>query len=279
MNNPLATEIAALRSQLSRYHQEKESWFQKAQALQQQLKERIHNLKQQLQDSRESTHQIAALRKSRDAANQEVKLLVQKIKTLRESRKALLSKHPSKFAASCILHHMESLELKVETEALTPEQETRMMKKIHALKKQYGSQKEILATFSQIKLLSKAIAEKRKIANQHHGQLQAAIAEKNSPAFLQQSKEILELRSQQEATFQKFIAAKQKSLALNRQLKEKFSLLNAERKVLAENKKLHEFRKRQRNEDILKEKEREVEEKLRTKKHLTHEDLLVFQKG
>jgi len=281
MNSSLSTEIAALRKQVMQCHQEKESWFQKAQALQHQLKEKILSLKDQQQSSKHLHQQAAATKKSRDAANQEVKLLVQQIKTFQESRKALLAKQDAKqdrkLAASNILHQIESLELKVETEALTSKQESRMMKRIHELKKQHSNQKELLEIFSQINQLSKAIAEKRKVATHHHEQLLAALKEKKSPAFLQHSREILGLRKQQEESFQKFLEAKQHHATLLQQLKEKSAALQAEQSQFRLQKQQALQKKQQALAALLREKEKAVEEKLRTKKKLTNEDLLVFQ--
>lgn len=279
MSSQLAAEISALRSQLSRSHQEKESLFQKTREIQQQLREKILNLKQRQQKSSESRGNITAAKKSRDVANQEVQQLVQQIKSLQESRKALLAKHPSPLPATKILHHIEALELKVETEALTPEQESKMMKKLHELKKQYGSQKELLETFAQIRQLSRSIAEKRAIANQHHQQFLAAITERNSPEFLQQSKEILGLRKLHEASYQKFLEAKHLHATTLKQLKEKSAALLAARNTLAARRQQALQEKQQQLASLLKEKEKAVEEKLRTKKQLTNEDLWVFQRS
>ncbi len=282
---PLQQEIQELKSQLSALNKEKELYFQEKEELKAKLKLKMQSLKQGHASSKLSQKEINELRQQRDLLNKEVHELIQESKNLNEKKQEMLSKS-GMHDPERILRQIKALETKVETEALSINKEKEVMRQIRDLKKLHTINKETADLLKAMSELSKKIDDKRKKADEYHNKLKSLSKGTNYSQLRETSKEFLGLRKQQEQSFQKFIEAKTKVSEINSQLKNKFSLLSAEKKIIAVNKHQQEFRKQQRvserqqrEQEIIKEKQQQAEEKLKTKKHLTNEDLVVFQGG
>lgn len=293
-------EIAELRSQLDSVNKKKEEAFKNKEDLKKQLSELIKKVKGVGAEKKKEGTGINSLKKQRDQHNNNVKTLITEIKALNSEK----SKFPGKDTASKDFMHLkkeiEILEFKVEHEALSPSDEKKVMKKIKELKKYYDSAGESIAVIERINELSRKIEEEKKLADNFHNQLvEAQKGTMSFGALREVSKEIMAMRSKQEAEFANFIKLKQEFKELSEKLKQK--LVQSGYKPKQEkhhDKKPHphsqynrkkqqnprqhvhqevDSRKKQEQAKILQEKTKEVEEKLRTRKKLTTEDLLILQ--
>ncbi|HLC57815.1 MAG TPA: hypothetical protein VJH95_04540 [Candidatus Nanoarchaeia archaeon] len=276
----LHQEIQELHQQLAQLSKAKELYFSQQAELKKQLASGISGIKQQQKASLTSQQEIRNLRTSRDSLNQEVKHLIAQIKELNTKKQALFSKLQVKEDPKRTLKLIHDIDFKIQTEVLSAEKEKGLMKKIKDLKKAYGSQQEIVGLLNEISNMSGKINEKRKTADEVHKKLQNILATRqNLSSLIASSKGLLELRTRQQAAFNHFISAKSKFSELNKQLKEKLSLLHAEQKLLTA-KSHQKLADRQRSQEaLLQAKEKQVEEKLKNKKRLTNDDLLIFQRS
>jgi len=92
------------------------------------------------------------------------------------------------------------------------------------------------------------------------------------------SKDIDELKKEEESAFKQFTEFKTKFNEINQKLYEKLVEIRNIREELDKFKKIKRKEKETKEHEILKTKELDVEEKIKTRKKLTTEDLLVFQK-
>ena len=174
---------------------------------------------------------------------------------------------------------IEKLELSIETDAMSFENEKKVMKKIKALKKRFDVAKIANDFFDNIKIFSKDIDKVKKKANEAHLRIQnrAKESQKLHEGLVGNSKEIDKLKEEEEGAFEKFIEFKKKFSEVNDLLKEKLTKMNGITKKLESFKLKKEEEKILRDKFFIKKKEAEVEEKIKRGEKLTTEDLLVFQ--
>ena len=127
MQNDLKKEISELRNQLNLLNEEKEKWYKEQHNLKNTLQEEIRKIKVIKNTADKSGLEFKDFKKARDLENQNVKNLITKIKELREKRVLLLKKYNIKEPEK-VHSQIEQLEKKIETEALSPDQEKKMMK-------------------------------------------------------------------------------------------------------------------------------------------------------
>ena len=145
------------------------------------------------------------------------------------------------------------------------------MIQIKQLKKQLEEASEVQDLFKELKTVSNQIKETKDKAEEAHKKIIEAKKDQNTyEEFMKLTKQINELKKKQENAFGKFIDSKNKFSGINKQLKEKLKdakSINLKETIKVENKQAK----------VLEQKTKEVEEKLKKKKKLTTEDLLVFQ--
>ena len=178
-----------------------------------------------------------------------------------------------------IARQIEELEMKIQTDVMSFDKEKQLMKQIKDFKKKLEQMRGTMAALEDKKKLSKDIEKLKKDANSKHAEIQdlAKKSQEKHEEMLAKSKLIDELKVKEEEAFKSFIEQKTKFNEINEKLKEKLSELN---KLDQETKEIRKERESTRKETIekkLETKEKEVEEKIKHKRKLTTEDLLVFQ--
>lgn len=277
--NNLRKEILELKSNLNKLNSEKEIWFSKKEDLKKEVHLLIGELKKLKQSKDSSVNAFQAVKKERDFYNQQVKSLIAKIKVLNNERTELFKKYKIKVDPRIITERISLLEKKIETEALPFEKEQEMMKKIKIFKKQFGETQEIKKAYERIDSVSKEIEIARNKANDLHKSMQALKVSKDDyKGFIELSRKISLLKKEQEEAFMRFISLKKDFAQINSQLKNKLSQLEFIKKEQKDKfmKKLQEKKEKERKE--LEIKSNTVEDKIKNKKKLTRDDLLVFQK-
>lgn len=271
-------DISILRMNLEKKYQEKESWFQKKEALRKEVLQsitEIKTIKKALDQAKTIQNQLKA---QRDIHNQQTKALIVQIKPLQEEKKTQKKQNPW-ISIHRIQQTIERLDTKIETEVMEFEKEKQLMTKIKKLKKQLDEQLIALEGRQQYYQLSKEIREVKKKADDFHNQLHEAREKERQQfeEFIALTKKITGLKRQQEDAYQHFLALKQEYSTLAKDVKGKFQ---EKRRISAQRKEERlraEKQRQQRTQRLLEEKSKDIEEKLKSKKKLTTEDLIAFQ--
>ncbi|MBI2107100.1 hypothetical protein HYT57_03880 [Candidatus Woesearchaeota archaeon] len=276
MQNDLKKEISELKNQLNLLNEEKEKWYREQHKLKVTLQEEIKKIKVIKNIADKSGLEIKDARKARDSENHKVKSLITKIKELRERKVLLLKKYNVKEPEK-VHSQIEQLERKIETEALSPDQEKKVMKQINSLKKMFGKDSELEAVIQDIKDVSAKLDDAKKKADELHKKLQDTKKEGGYRGFKESSKKITEIKNKQQEAYHKFLDVKKKFLEVDEEIKGKLKLLNTQKK--SENVKREVEKKKVETMNIAKihRLAQKVEEKIKKGQKITTEDLLAFQ--
>ncbi len=270
------TEVSTLKSQLKEINQKKEYWFIRKEDLKKDINNLITKIKEIRSHNDTKKSEIQELKAQRDKFNSIVQELISKIKNLNEGKAKVYKEYNVKTDPSRIQQKINELESKVEIET-NFEKEKKLMEEIKKLKKVYDETSVVLKIADEANKLHKEIREARKKANEFHRQVQESARDSPYAIFTELSKKITETKTLQEQAFQTFIDYKNKYSKANEELKKRLDTLDMLNRVLNKNKEVKKIHETERNKKILKEKTRIVEEKLKNKKRLTTEDLLVMQ--
>lgn len=272
-------DLPSLRSKLEELRNKKEEWFKKKEDLKLDIANLIKQIKGLKNQSDSSSKSVSELKAERDKCNVEVHELIKKVKVLNKEKREKLAKSRLTVDPSTIKSQIQKLELRIETEAPSFEQEKRIMKQINSLKRQQVEAKDVMGTFDKLEKLSKQIDEAKAKAEGFHQQLKDRLNQnkKGYGEFMDISKRINELKVTQEKAFENFTKYKREFSEVNKLLRDKAAMKDAEKRAKAK-RRTDEKRARQDIEkQKLKEKADAVEEKLKEKKVLTTEDLIAFQ--
>ena len=275
----LKREIAVLRSELNQIDEQKESAFDAKDKISKQISDSIKRVKEAKSSRNKLTEEVKKLKEQRNQHNEEITTKIKDIKKLNQDKKDIEKKHKIKDNPSHIKEQIDNLELKIETQPMSFDKEKELMKRINALKKTYNEAKKISGVWDSQHKLSKEIDILKLEANKIHNDIQhkAKESQQKHEEVLSVSKEIDDLKVKEEESFKKFIDFKQKFNVINEQLKQKLMQLN-ELNGNVRSLKAEKFEMRQRRqEEILKNKEQLIEEKMKRGEKLTTEDILVLQ--
>lgn len=268
--------INQLRSSLDSINKEKEFWFRKKEA----IKKEIYNLILKVKEFKSKRDQdnvsIENFKRQRDKYNDEVKVLIKRLTKLNDEKEHILKKYNLRIDPSKIQEKINDLERKVETEA-DYKKEKKYMEEIKKLKKVYDESSETIALGEKISLLSAELRISRSKANEFHKKIIEALRDKPYSNFIRLTKQITELKKEQEDAFNKFVELKDKFQKYNELLKSNMNGFDESRDKLKQNNLLAQVDKREVMKEMLQEKSKKVEEKIKQRKKLTTEDLLVFQ--
>ncbi len=266
-------ELTKLRASLQQIQQQKEQLYQKKE-------ESFSKVKDILTQLRSIKHKIDAskairddLRKKRDEQNAIVKSLAQQLKELSNEKEKALKNSIGRINPERLKQQIAYLDTKIETEALSMDQEKKVMKKIKEHKHKIQAAQGVDAVFAKIRDLRTKLKESRDCANDYHQRLQTHIQQhrSNIDLFKELVKKIDELRKEKNSYVAQFLQSREQFFETNKALRNKLGEYGKARQQ-------KNFENKRRIEEILREKEKIVEEKIKARKKLTTEDLLVFQK-
>lgn len=275
----LVKEISELRQQLNELNEKKEDWFKKKEGLKKYIGSLISHIKSVKSKGDEFSGEYSGLKEQRDKYNQRVKELIIRAKELNQQKADALKKYNIKVDPLRLKEKIKELEYSVETEAYTFKKEKEVMEQIKKLRKKYEESKMINEIVEGSDKISAEIDMARKIANEFHNRLRehSNISKNGYNEFMDISRRINAMKKQQEEAFSNFIKFKVEFDKTNNLLRNKLEMINKAKGELDKRHVKISLRRRDRDMKLLKEKEKAVEEKLRQKKKLTTEDLLVFQ--
>jgi uncharacterized coiled-coil DUF342 family protein len=268
-------EVNELRRVLNSLDSQKENHFKKRSAIQEQITSKIREIKA-LKDKRDGqTVQVKQLKVQRDSLNEDITKDVSSLKLTRKET----PQEEKRESPSFLLMQIKKLEQRMETSVMSFEKEKVLMKEIKTIKKKYLELKAKDEQYTNVKELSKTLQDKKRHADDVHQQIQdhARQSQQFHEQLLVLSKEVDTLKVQEEEEHKKFMELKDQFNEKNNQLKELLEKLNGLKTELDKhNVKTKEERKNQEME-FLKKKDAEVQEKLKKKKKLTTEDILILQ--
>jgi len=155
------------------------------------------------------------------------------------------------------------------------------MKEIKSLKKKFNEVKKVSDVWDKVRVLQRDIKKLKREADQSHIQIQSKAKESQvkHEEMLSKAGEVDKLKDSEREVFDKFIEFKKQFTDINNQLKAKLSELNEVNSKVNDFKQSSKKERKKKDEETLKIKESDVEEKIKKKQKLTTEDLLVFQKS
>ncbi|MGV8150227.1 MAG: DUF7121 family protein [Candidatus Woesearchaeota archaeon] len=277
--NSLKSEVKELRGKLNGLDRRKEDFFKDKRKIGSDIYSRIKNA-QDFKTKRDSlTGVVKNTKLSKEELEERYTVLDSEIKSLKDEKKKILDKlgvdDPQK-----LKRNIKALEFKIETEGLTFEKEKELMKVLSKMKKQYSSvesvnsvEKQLDIKFKELRNIREQLDMTRKIV-QHS----AKESQKHHVELVESSKEIDELKKKEIDLEEKIGSIKNEMHGITEELDKRNVRIDELRKILHENNvQLKEDVDKQ-NQEILKHKDEEVKEKLKTGKKLTTEDLLILQR-
>ena len=269
----LRREINDLKKSLNELNVQKEKWFSIKESLSTEIRGLIKLIRGIKSSKDKSNEQIKSLKEQRDKYNKQTQELIVEFKKLNTEKHKIMKEKKIDFDPSKILDSISKLEQKIETEVPSFKKEQLYKKNIKDFKKKLKESEGVQEIFRSMKNFSEKIKESKDKAEEFHKKLQDEYtnSKKGYGDFVKFTKQINELNKQQEGAFKNFIESKNKFSKINDDLKSK--LKNASK--FAEGEKI---KRQMKDSAVLEEKAKEVETKIKEKKKLTTDDLLVFQK-
>src|SRR3989344_3208219 len=189
-------DISELKKKVNSLNEEKEKLYREQTELRKRTREEVDSIKLLKSETDEYNTETTELRNKRDSENKRVRSLIEKIKELREKKKLILKKYDIKDPER-VHKKIEELESKIETEALSPSQEKKLMKEINTLKNIFGKDSELERVMKEIKEVSKMLDESKAKGDECHNKLQEIRKKGGYKGFKKISKTITELRKKE----------------------------------------------------------------------------------
>ncbi|MFH0906022.1 MAG: hypothetical protein V1824_01645 [archaeon] len=281
----LKSDISRLRSKLNESNEQKEINFKKKEDLKKEIKSLIREAIEFKNKKDKSNESVQLLKNQRNLYNNEIKQLIEKIKLSLSQRAKVTEKEAPRINSSKIKENMDRIEHYIETEVISFKKEKELMDQIKRLRQTYNQISQFGDITKQIREMYAKIDDLRDKARTVHKKLQN-VAQKSQDdylEFIKRSKQIGKLKKEQEAAFQAFLRFKREFVNANEALKQKLSEAG---RLEQELNKINLIKKREEsssdnnsNNKILQTKLKEVEDKIKSGRKLTTEDLLVYQKS
>lgn len=275
----LKAEIDGLRKELLKADKEKESFFDEKKTYSDDIRKSIGILKDSRSIRDTLTKHVKADKEERGRLNRQIKEKSSELNALRDERKDFLKKLGVRHEPSRIRREIEIMEFKLETEPVSFEKETEARGRIRAMKALLQKTKAAEDAAGHIKEMSAELHGIRSKAQETHNRIQknADISQEKHKVFIEASKKLDETRPKEDDMLKKFISAKKRFMELNQQLNDKLQAMARIRAEL-DNDRVQTRKMIEESEAAeIKRLEMNVELKLKQRKKITTEDLLVFQ--
>jgi len=282
-----STDISALKTEVAALSEQKENAFAKKQAISSQIAQAISQIKEHKTKRDDLTKAVRDKKVARDALNNQIKELIAKLKELTKDApapKVIKRKEGDKPTSPSLLRkEIDAMKYRIETDGMSFENEQKVMKLIKEKQKLLESMSSHLAHSAEARALSKEIDKLKDESDVVHEEIQkmAKASQAEHEAILTLSKNIDGMRVEEKA-------AQTESASLKATFKEKAAqtgqlveAANAEKTVKREKRRVDSATKQAEHQQQIKQmidqQAVEVEKKIKGKKKLTTEDLLVFQ--
>jgi|ETNmetMinimDraft_11_1059920.scaffolds.fasta_scaffold11179_3 uncharacterized coiled-coil DUF342 family protein len=271
--------VEGLLAQLKTAFQEKEEWFSKKEELKKQIHEKAAGLKT-LRSERDSYNSsIKDAKIKRKEAHKVVKEDTSTVEQLKQEQEHYTAKQRVTGSPVVLRKRIDQLEIKVETEAMSFDKEKGLMKEINRLRKQLHAAASVRALTGHTRHATKEMHSSKRKADSLHKKIQSSARKSQARhvKLIASFKEIRKLEKEQEAAFNKFVAGKRKCQELQKEISKAQAVRRKVRKGEQDKKRQGQDRKQSRDQSLLAEKAKVIEQKIKSKGKLTTEDLLVLQ--
>jgi uncharacterized coiled-coil DUF342 family protein len=272
----LGEEIRSQKKLVSDISKSKEEWFKKKEDLKVDIRDKIQSIRTEKSAKDSKTKEIQTLKKERDIYNSKVKTLITDIKKLNQEKDKFSGKSTPGMSPSRLEKMIDDLEKQVEIET-SFKKEQELMEKIKKLKKEYGETSATSKVFDQARTVSKDLQEAKKKAQDFHNQIQEIAKGANYQELIESSKAIMTIKKTQEDAFAQFIDYKNKYLTESKKLKAMLKEQSAHRGEAQKERDTRRAKVDEKNQEIIRAKAAEVDEKIKKGQKLTTDDLLALQ--
>ena len=265
-------ELAALRMQWQKVHNEKEQIFSQLKGIRDKLRvvrTAVEPLKQQRDQFAE---QVKKLKPERDQLNLTAKEKAGEKKKVDEQRQEKLPAHPVDIRKLKI--QMDFLERKIETEVVPFSKEQEIRKHIKQLQAQYKQAQQQREIWKEARHLAADFSSARRSAQEVHQKIQdvAQLSQQKHQEMNSFFEQLRELRKQEKPLMAKHSELRSLNDAIQKQLEELQQQVQQLAKILQEED-VGDFRSK------IEAKKAAVQEKLKSGKKLNMDDILAFQAG
>ena len=273
--------IQRLRDSLNLIDSQKEQWFLKKEAIGRQIVALISEAKKAKTERNIFTDSAKKSKSERQTFVVSLKEKIELLNILNQQKAELMKKFDIKDDPEFLKREIEKLEYGLETNVCSFEKEKQMMKRIKSLKKRYSETKDVSGVNERIRELSKDVRKLKRDAEEKHKEVQKSAQQSQQfhTTVLDVGKRIEDLKGEEEEAHKKFADFKQEFNDVNAKLKEQLTILNQFNQQLSLTKEDARKENKQKIEEELKSKEEIVQEKFRSGKKLTTEDILILQQG
>jgi uncharacterized coiled-coil DUF342 family protein len=284
-------DVSVLKDKLSALNTEKEAWFAKKAEFSEQIKKSIAEIRELKEKRNDYTNKVKGLKKERDTLNSKITTNIKKIVA---EKKEIGAAAPPKIeergfrgrrgapnTPSRLKAEIEKLEFGLETQPMSFDKEQQIRKQIKGMKKELGEMQSKVKISDEVRAISSETNTLKKKANTFHKDIQKFAKESQDAheLLIAKSNEIDELKKKEEEAYKKFLELKDEYMKLNSELQDRSKVFYENKQKTDSANKESARKKHQEEEQVMREKTKEVEEKISKRKKLTTEDLLVMQRG
>ena len=271
----LKKEISELRDSLNKLNLEKEEFFKKKENLKKKISEAITGVKGIKKKKDESITELYKLKDKKNEYSSNLRNYINDLKTLNKEKRELLNKF--KINPLELKKKIEKLEESLEIEAFKFDTEKKVVKKIKELKQKEKEASKIYEITDKIAKINKDTDNTRDELNKINERIKSLLKEGDYSDFIAGSKEVNELRGEYNAASKGYFSKKDEFFTIGKLLYDKLNELKLLQQALDDNRREAEkiIKENRKNELIIRVKL--VEEKIRSKKKLTTEDLLAYR--
>lgn len=273
------SEIKELKNNMNSLDRKKEDLFRDKKRISSQIYSKIKNA----QDYKEKRNSLTSIVKTTKLSKEELEKRYQEldseIKKLKDEKKKIFEKIGVDDPIQ-LKKNIKKLEFRIETEAISFDKEKELMKVLSKMKKQLEKASEVNNIDSALDERFKEFREIRDHLNMNTKIVQhsAKESQKHHLGLIESSKEIDELKAKESSFEQEISKYKANISVLNDDLTKKVDSLNAIKAKLNEHNVHFKEDVEKSQKEILKQKDVEVQEKIKSGKKLTTEDLLILQR-
>ncbi len=273
-------EINDLRKQLNSINEEKRKWSDQSKGVYESISGLFQSIRDHKAKRNSLTKAVKQLKLERDKLNKRISDSIANVKLLREERNKLQTQYHIKDDPYSLKKEIRGIEMKIETEAVSFDKEKKLMKLINQKKKQLADANVLMDVSKKISNASKDIDKLKKEAKLKHDEIQvkANESQKHHEALLEVGKQLDEMKDDKQNSYGKILEFQKKLDEIQSKLEERLLELKRFSTELRHNKLEKAAKRKEEIQRILKEKELDVEEKIKQKKKLTTKDLLIFQR-
>ncbi len=273
----LKKDINILRSNLNNANLTKREKLREIQKIKADIREILNKVNEFKNKKSSFTKELEELKKERDTHNKHVQENISSLKNLNNEKKEIEKKFKLNYNPLAIKEKIDFLETKIQTDIMSFDKEKKLMAEIKRLKADFKNSGAVFAIKEQEEKISKDIKEEREKANSFHSQIKKILNSNKdeNKEFKELFRQLDKLRKQQEEKQKELDEVNKSSGTITDDLNIKLTEIGKiNPSMIGDNKK--EERKR-RDERLLEEKSRLVEEKIKNKGKLTTEDLIIMQ--